>query len=60
MQSPNLYGPVRESSRPDTSLDIHARRTEARDAKQAKDLVQTYTTNVFGRVNREENISYIL
>ncbi|CAF4385559.1 unnamed protein product, partial [Rotaria magnacalcarata] len=34
--------------------------TEANDAKQAKDLVQTYTLDVFGRVNRVESISYIL
>jgi hypothetical protein len=60
MQSPNLFRPTRELSRPDTSLDIHARRTEARDAKKAKDLIQSYTTDVFGRVSREENISYIL
>jgi hypothetical protein len=60
MQSPNLFGSARELSRPGTSLDIHARRTEARDAKKAKDLVQSYTINIFGQVNREENISYIL
>jgi hypothetical protein len=60
MQSPTRPGLARESPRPDTSLDIHARRTEARDAKKATDLVQTYTTDVFGRVNREENVSYIL
>lgn len=50
----------RDVSRPSTSLDIHARRTEVRDVKRAKDLVQSYTTDVFGQVNREENISYIL
>jgi hypothetical protein len=60
MQSPNPFGPTRELSRPGTSLDIHARRTEARDSKKGKDLVQSYTEDVFGRINREENISYIL
>jgi hypothetical protein len=60
MQSPNFFESTRDLSRPGTSLDIHARRAEARDAKRAKDLVQTYTMDVFGRVNREENISYIL
>ncbi|CAF3435054.1 unnamed protein product [Rotaria socialis] len=60
MQPSFLSAPVREPSHPDTALNIHARRTEANDAKQAKDLVQTYTVDVFGRVNRVENISYIL
>jgi hypothetical protein len=60
MQSPNLFASTRDLSRPETSLNIHARRTEARDAKRAKDLVQSYTIDVFGRVDREENISYIL
>lgn len=60
MASPDLLRQAYEVSRPSTSLDMHARRTEARDAKRAKDLVQTYTTDVFGQVNREENISYIL
>ena len=60
MQSPSLLAPSRELSRPGTSLQIHARRTEARDAKKAKELVQTYTTDVFGRITREENISSIL
>ncbi len=60
MQSSNLFGSTKELPRPGTSLDIHARRTEARDARRAKDLVQSYTVDVFGRVNREENLSYIL
>lgn len=60
MQSPSVFTRPRESSRPGTSLNIHARRTEARDAKKAADLVQSYTLDVFGRVKREENISYIL
>lgn len=60
MQSSTLFGSFREASRPGTSFDIHARRAEARDAKQAKDLVQTYTVDVFGRVDRVESISYIL
>ncbi|CAF1621244.1 unnamed protein product, partial [Adineta ricciae] len=60
MQSPSFLAPSRELSRPGTSLQIHARRTEARDAKKAKELVQTYTTDVFGRITREENISSIL
>ena len=60
MQSPSVFTLEREPTRPATSINIHARRTEARDAKYAKDLVQSYTINVFGRVNREENISYIL
>ncbi|CAF0926188.1 unnamed protein product [Rotaria sp. Silwood1] len=60
MQSSTLYTMTRELSRPETSLSISARRTEARDAKQAKQLIQTYTTDVFGRINREESISYIL
>ncbi|UJR28415.1 hypothetical protein I4U23_009655 [Adineta vaga] len=60
MQSPSFLAPSRELSRPGTSLNIHARRTEARDARKAKELVQTYTTDVFGRIIREENISSIL
>jgi hypothetical protein len=60
MQSPNIFNSARELSRPSTSLDIHARRTEAHDAKRAKDLVQSYTNDVFGEINREENISYVL
>jgi hypothetical protein len=60
MQSPRPMNASGELSSPDTSLDIHARRTEARDAKKAADLVQSYTLDVFGRVKREENISYIL
>lgn len=60
MQSPNFFASTRELSRPDTSLNIHARRTEAQDVKRAKDLVQSYTMDVFGRVDREENISSIL
>jgi hypothetical protein len=60
MQSPSVFTRPRESSRPGTSLNIHARRTEARDAKKAKDLIQTYTTDVFGQFSREENISSIL
>jgi hypothetical protein len=60
MQSPNIFTSAREFSRPRTSLDIHARRAEAHDVKRAKDLVQSYTNDVFGRINREENISYIL
>lgn len=50
----------REFSRPGTSLGMHARRTEARDAKRANDLVQSYTHDVFGRIQREENVSYLL
>jgi hypothetical protein len=60
MQSPSLFHSVKDLSRPGTSLDIHARRTEARDVKRAKDLIQSYTNDVFGRINREENIAYIL
>jgi hypothetical protein len=60
MQSPNIFNSARELSRPGTSLDIHARRAEAHDVKRAKDLIQSYTTDVFGRIDREENISYIL
>lgn len=60
MHSSTIIIPTREASRPPTSLDIHARRTEARDARQAKDFVQSYTLDVFGRIDREENISYIL
>ncbi|CAF0869342.1 unnamed protein product [Adineta steineri] len=60
MQSPSFFSPPRELSRPGTSLNIHARRAEARDAKKAKNLIQTYTTEVFGRITREENISSIL
>lgn len=50
----------REFSRPGTSLGMHARRTEARDVKRANELVQSYTNDVFGRVHREENVSYIV
>ena len=50
----------REFSRPGTSLGMHARRAEARDAKRAHELVQSYTNDVFGRINREENVSSIL
>ncbi|CAF0940470.1 unnamed protein product [Didymodactylos carnosus] len=47
-------------SRPGTSLDIQPRRSEARDSQEAFKLVQSYTTDVFGRVNRVENIALIL
>ena len=55
-----MFPPTDQRSRPDTSFGSHARRTEARDAKKAKDLIQSYTLDVFGRVNREENIADIL
>lgn len=51
---------TREYVRPRTSFDAHARRAEPDDARKAKHLVQSYTTEVFGQVNREENISYLL
>lgn len=60
MQSPTYFASNDERSRPDTSFGSHARRTEARDAKKAKDLLQSYTSDVFGRVDREENIAHIL
>lgn len=49
-----------EDHRPLTSLQSHARRAEARDALKAKNLVQNYTKDVFGEINREENVSAIL
>lgn len=49
-----------QSTRPDTSFSSHARRAEASDAKKAKDLIQSYTIDVFGRIHREENIADIL
>jgi hypothetical protein len=60
MQSPNMFAPTGEREHSRSSLDAHARRTEPNDAKKAKNLVQSYTLDVFGRVNREENISSIL
>lgn len=56
MESPSLL----TATRPRTSFDAHARRAGAEDALNAKHLVQSYTLDVFGQVNREENISYIL
>ena len=60
MEPSAMFASHDERSRPDTSFGSHARRTEARDARKAKDLIQSYTLDVFGRVNREENIADIL
>jgi hypothetical protein len=43
-----------------TWLGSHARYTEASDTKKAINLIQNYTIDVFGRINREENIANIM
>ena len=60
MESPRAASSNGDNARPTTSFGSHARRTEARDAAKAKVLIQDYTCDVFGRINREENISSIL